>query len=254
MLKEYDMIASLGGNCDVAAQLRLRNLRPASYPLDWCLMDGKTTLEYLPVGLQTRFAELCRKENLVEWHPSPEVDVANMAPYLYRDTLTGWLFIHHFQRSISETGGYEPVADAFRRRIDRFFSRLEKAETVLFVLSVNGPFFELADADALHGRIQGLYRGKHVDLRVMQFNAGADWTDHTRWGGGAFMYARRHNAYDWGGDRQTSTNFEWSFLDNIHLSGQPGVPRGLNRIEWKIWRHLGKSLAKKGFLAPVGHR
>ena len=252
MEREYDMIASLGGSCDAAAQLRLRNLRPFAYHLDWCLMLDECAVDYLPNGFQTHFAEFFKKENLVEWTPVAGADVANMAPNRYMDKQTGWIFIHHFLQPLSAPGYYEQIAGIMRRRTERFFERLDAATSALFLLSVNRPFFQISAVDALYGQLCRQYPGKRIDIRAIQFGADADWADPDRWGGGAFRYARRHNAYDWGGGTRTATNFEWSFLDNVRLSGFPPALKWNERLAWKVWKHLGKSLARSGRLPMTG--
>lgn len=42
--KTYDLIASLGGDCSAASQLRLRGLRHEAYPFDWTYIGSEWRL------------------------------------------------------------------------------------------------------------------------------------------------------------------------------------------------------------------
>lgn len=55
--QEYDCIISSGGCCNAANQLKLRGLRPVSFPFDWPLTRDDRPIRYLPKGLRNRFRD-----------------------------------------------------------------------------------------------------------------------------------------------------------------------------------------------------
>ena len=45
--RHYDLIVSLGANCSAAHNLRYRNMRPFSLPLDWVYIENDKPIKWL---------------------------------------------------------------------------------------------------------------------------------------------------------------------------------------------------------------
>ena len=126
MKKEYDLILSLGGSCAVANQLKVRGLRPYSLPFDWVFCVSPDALARLADCFRDDFAHWLLPDNLVE------VDAcdrnANAAKHQYRDSFTGYRFIHDFMEPKEVCA--EAVRTKYMRRIDRLYDKLRKADSI----------------------------------------------------------------------------------------------------------------------------
>lgn len=241
--QKYDLIASLGGNCAAAAQLRMRGLRPFALPFDWLLMEDVRTMEYLPKGFSNGFSDFCLKENLLLLK---EDYGTGTAKFKYRDRLTGWCFLHHFHDDINCTDAYEKTAERLRRAIGRFFDAIRKSKNVLFVLSTAFPY-DLAIAEDMASSIRSQFPDKNIDFHLVQFNAkfenpetlgerikspyctGEKWARNVNWG------------YE-----LDKTSYEWQFLDDLELVSFPRKQiAGMDKIRYKIWKHLSNRLMER---------
>lgn len=243
--KKYDHIISLGGFCGAAAQLRARGLRPCSYPLDWVFMDGPQAIEWLATAFATGFSGFALRENLVQIKRD---GVGGLAPYKYRDTESGFCFIHHFWKPIEDSAGYEAFADTMNRRIRRMMSCLSSGKSVLMILAT--PFaFDVRLAEQMLTAVSKTFPETEIDLHVMQFGAEFDsplveserWPDGSPFTGG--RYRRASGIYD-----LSRTSAEWAFLDGIALNGQAfPKPRGLAKLCMKLWKRFSKRLRNEGY-------
>lgn len=205
--KKYDLICSMGGNCAAANNLKLRDLRPYSLPLDWIAMVDLRPLKYLPEGFRTNFKGLALKENM-----EPITD-ANLYAYQeghgqFRDKVTGFDFIHHFTPNMDN---YESAIAVFHKRCVRFMEQLKQMKSVLFVLSTRFEF-DLKYIKEIDKTLKELYPNCQFDYEIMQFYAsknGQETIDNIH----VQYIMREFNSYDF-----DKSNYEWSFLDNVCLT------------------------------------
>ena len=245
MLETYDAIISLGGNCSAASQLRMRGLRPYSLPFDWTYMTEPKTIAWLCGGFNDGFSDFCLRENL---EPICH-EASGLAPYKYRDRVSGYSFIHHFWKSIETEKEYHVTYDILRRRIDRLLRVLESSPSVLFLLATNFEY-DPTLAVRLLDTIRNRYPGKVVDMRVMQHCVKFDnplilaerWPDELPFEGG--RYARRIFTYDY-----SHTDTEWDFLDRLSLTGWPKKKAFsvFDRFRYKIWKRFSKYFRNNGY-------
>lgn len=246
MLNSYDAIISLGGNCGAASQLRMRGLRPLSLPFDWTYMDGPETIEWLAKGFSNGFVDFCIKDNLV---PIERDSVSGLAPYKYKDMVSGYNFIHHFWKSAETDAGYHVTYDVLRRRTDRLLSLVNRCSSILFILATNFTYDPDIAVRFLE-TLRGMYPEKTIDLHVLQHCAtfyspcilAEKWPEDMPFTGG--RYARRIFTYDF-----SRTDTEWEFLDKITLTnhGTPKKIKGVTRFLYKIWKCLSKRLRNNGY-------
>lgn len=246
MKKNYDMIASLGGNCAAASQLRMRGLRLYSLPFDWLYMKDSQTIEWIADNFSRKFDNLMLQENLV---PIPEQDLhgGGTAPFGYKDTISGYGFIHHFFGPKDNPAAFNSVKAKMSRRVARFFSKLEEAESILFILATNFSYDENL-ADNLAKTIRNLYPNKVIDFHFMQFRYKfSDCTQTARESIDEHLskccYAREIGDYDF-----EKTSSEWAFLDNVVLKDEARCCLGIkDKFLYKIWKHISKYFLNKGY-------
>ena len=245
--REYDFVASLGGNCSTASQLRHRGKRPFSLPLDWTLMCDVRPVQWLPEGLRTRFAGFCLRENLVEYEPP--IMEKGIKTYRYLDQATGYRFIHHFHGSVADEVLYRKVKDVMDRRIDRFYGKASAAERALFILETAFPYDTCLAQDiyrALKSAFPG--DGKQIDLLIMQFRADRCHEDVLE--DGHLLIARHERPVNIVYDNQFTAP-EWMWMDKLRIAGVPLPEERRKRsllVKWKykLWATLGKSLETDG--------
>lgn len=242
----YDMVASLGGNCSAAIQLKNRGLRCEAYPLDWVYMESEISIRWLIDGFANRFADFALKENLQEMSDGLKTGVAK---YSYRDAHTGFCMIHHFNESVCDVAAYERQMAIIRRRIDRFFERIAESKRILFILTVRFPInpqlvMELKD------QLGRLYPGKLFDVHVKEFNAvlsaphvlAESWPCEYGFAGGERY---RYDAFPYSFDYASK---EWEFLDDIEITDRPlAKPKGWAKVIYKIWKKSSKWLNDRGY-------
>ena len=244
-LDEYDFVASLGGNCSVALQLKHRGKRPFSLPLDWTLMCDERPVQWLPEGILTHFAGLCLRENLMEYEPS--IMEKGLRTYHYLDQATGFRFIHHFHESIVDKKAYDKVKAVMDRRIERLYQKTLAASNVLFVLETSFPY-DIKYAQAIYKALTATFPSVRIDMVAMQFRSDeckeyALEDEHLI----VAQYERHINiVYD-----NQFTAPEWMCMDRLRIKGVP-LPEELRKnsllVKWKykLWATLGRSLEADG--------
>ena len=241
----YDAIISLGGNCAAASQLRMRGLRPYSLPFDWTSMDGPRTIEWLKSGFENGFTDFCLRENLVPL----ERGGAGVAPYKYKDMLSGYSFIHHFWTEAETEKGWLVTYNVLRRRVDRLLKVFEKSDKLLFILATNFEY-DLKIVIQLLTFLRSKYPQKCIDFHVLQHRVvfknplilAEKWPADFPFTGG--RYARSILTYDF-----SRTDTEWEFLDGISLTGIRGDMkfRCFDGFKYKLWKHLSKYFRDNGY-------
>jgi len=117
----YDALINLGGECQVAYQMRLHGIRSESLPFDWII----TPFESLVKIVQERFENFLKKENLVFIENEKE-------KYVF-DTYYGIRFLHDFKLQPDFIKDYDRIQQTYARRIERFLELLQKSKHALFI-------------------------------------------------------------------------------------------------------------------------
>ncbi|UJF32182.1 DUF1796 family putative cysteine peptidase [Paenibacillus hexagrammi] len=141
-LKEqpYDLVASLGQNCDPASYLRVHGLRKFSMPLDWVVSSSLSDVNRL---LRNRFSGYM---NLSHMRPilgiSQYVDESEapsgqqqLKSYFIKDTQYNIVSVHDFPIVPLKTWRktYPAYYDKLSMRMGRFLQGIDLAKSVLFV-------------------------------------------------------------------------------------------------------------------------
>ena len=235
---EFDAIISLGGNCAVAHNTRIRDLRSCSFPFDWLLMDDPRPIDYLAHGFETSFSDLCLKENLVEL-VGAERGMEKPGRLQFYDKISGWKFIHHFNETADFGEEYRRVYSVLHRRISRMLDMFDSGGRFLLVLA---PTFSVDKACLLKLKsvLAHKYPRSSFFFLVMSFceqTAGVEALDDLIY----CRVARAQNIYDF-----TKTNLEWSFLDRLRLTN----PRKGTRIhKVRLWKQGNTRYILKWYIA-----
>lgn len=244
-ITQFDLIASLGGNCSAAGQLKHRGLRRFSLPLDYVLMTDATPVQALPRLLTNRFKGWLQFENAVEYHPP--IIHKGQRTYLIQDRASGFKFIHHFKGPEFSKDLFRAVRHKMDRRIDRFYERVGRADRVLFVLTTAFAY-EQNLAEEIYFALKVAFPRQDIHFMVMQFSAESNRTvsmydDHLT----ICTHQRDFNiVYD-----NQFTAPEWCWMDSLEITGvpRPEIVRKkglLNKWAFKIWWRLGEWLESRG--------
>ncbi len=233
--RKYDLICSLGGNCSVAAQLRLRKLRLFSLPFDWVYFENERAIDYLTEGFSDHFQNLALRENLSKVSTKEH-------PVTYYDAYSGYFFPNHFKQFLDEKDTYQNFYETLRRRIDRLYQKINESKKVCFILATAVPISS-DKINKLQDKLRCLFNETQFDIYVVKFNAGENSERNV----GNILFkniSRNFNLYDF-----TRTNFEWAFLDTFSVIGD-AHPKIVKRggVTYKIWKHLYKTLVKRGVI------
>ena len=225
----FDLIISLGGNCSVASQCIYRNIRKFSLPFDYSFMANEDPIKYFPEGLKDRFKNFLLKENIKELKGKERGD--EREKYQYKDTYTGYRYIHLFGNDINVKGVYEKGFEVIQRRINRFYDSLAVSKKILVICAtdfVYDPKYIYKVKDTF----EEIYPDKEFIFYALMFRSDANREILNK--NVHIIYSERAvNLYDF-----NATNYEWAFLDDIVLS------QVLNKKEPKKFFELKK--LKKG--------
>ena len=238
MVRQCDLIVPLGGNCSVAMQLSWRNKRPFALGLDWTYMRDASPIDYLAHAFETNFADFAMKENLCDISTAYPKTYTSPA---YKDSVSGLELPHQFRKYSTSDTWYEEDGAKLKRRIARMLSMVAECKSVLFILATA---FEYEEDKALRlcRTIRKTFDGTTCSFRFMMFNAGRD--DICDDGEGVVFQriARPVHKYDF-----YATSAIWSFLDDIDvLKCRQEKMSSLDRLRYRLWKHLGKKLKRKG--------
>ena len=126
----YDLICSLGGCCAPAMQIRQRGLQHESLPFDWVFHVDDEQFKMLAEGLCSDFKGWFQKSNMVELIGDER---GTSESYQYKDVMTGFRYIHDFEKPIDENGYFERVCGKYKRRFKRLLQLIEGSNNILFV-------------------------------------------------------------------------------------------------------------------------
>ena len=235
----YDLIVSLGGNCAVANQLLFRDMRPFSLPLDYVFMVDYAPIKYLQEAFKNRFEKFCLKENLVELVGEERADDRS-GNIQYKDTYSGFRFIHHFPKPIEQGGVFDATKETLNRRIERLFAKIDKRKKILFVLNTNFAF-DVQLAIELKNVIAGKWKNKKITFLVIQFGAEEDKTLNIKKFGTLVLHKRKMHEKDFFRNQLP----EWQIFNYIKLNQFDNI---FDKYKFKIWSHLGKELKRKSYI------
>lgn len=218
---QYDMIASLGGNCSAAHNLRFRNLRTVSLPFDWLYIVDERPIYWFAEYIGNNLSGFCLKENLIEISPdSPEWSSSHPDRIQYIDSGSGYRFVNHFNKRITDDEEYQRVYGTLMRRVTRFIEKLSHAKRALLILATP---VNVSDSCfcALRKSLTLKFPKTEIDIVYMKFGVEgecpeliADAKVHI------IPIPRSLNDYDF-----LKTNYEWSWLDQVSVSDTPGVQK-----------------------------
>lgn len=208
--EKYDLIFSLGGNCAAAHNLRYRKLRKFSLPFDWTYITDEFSLYKLADGFKTKFDNFLIKENLQELKKE-EFNDAHKDKIQYKDTLTGYYFVNHFNDTIDNIEEYKKVKSKFDKRIKRLYKFIEKSNRILLILSVN---FPISDAPVIYllNVLREKYPEKNFFIKVLSYSA-KEIKEINNNNIQINYFTRSQDTNDF-----INTTKEWSFLDNIEYN------------------------------------
>jgi hypothetical protein len=238
---EYDLIVSLGGSCNAAGQLKFRGLRRFALPFDWIGTFSPGKFLNFCAGLDTRFKDWCRYENMRQYGEVRKE--LGKDTYNYEDTASGYHFIHQFHAPIEDREAFELERKVFERRVERFYSSVESSKNVLFVLtSLFGFDFDIATK--VFEALKRNFPNVNCELVVMQFAARQQTSVELL--DGAVHVETYIRAVDTVYDNYL-TSAEWGWMDRLTLAGDD-KRRGKLSVKWlyKLWKAIGSLLLRNG--------
>lgn len=222
----YDLVVSLGANCSAAHNLRFRNMRPYSLPLDWVYIEDDQPIKWLVGAFKNKFMDFFQYENM------KKMPATNEHAIIYKDTVSGYLFPNHFTKTIQNETDFNVVAKKMKRRVERLFNKIDCAKNILFILASAKPL-DTNNILSLQKQFKTLYPTKQIDFEVLMFDAKEN-TDTTKNHIHIRTFERALNDYDF-----SKTNFEWAFLDEIDISDKPRK-NTLKILSWKMFKRKYK--------------
>lgn len=202
----YDLIVPFGCNCMSASELRQRNLRLRSFPLDWVLV-GDEDFGILGTLFERRFDNfLCLKRLEI-------IDLDSGDGHLVvEDKKYHYSFVHDFSKGLCggdiDRDEFIEIIRKYDRRIVRLYSMIEKSKKVLFVINFKeGYKVDNRAIIAFSRRIRGLYPSKIFDVFSVRFNS-----EHS----GLINIDEGVYVNDVKGMGRIKDSFSW--LDNVRLS------------------------------------
>ncbi len=159
MRKKYDFAFSLGATCPSTEVLRKLFLQHASFPFDW--LFGSTFLGRIDILLD-HFEHWLDIEDLEKKYTE-----ANISKDAYYNKRTGITFNHDFPAGVPLAESLPLVVEKYRRRIDRLFYEIERANSIL-VLWTEAPHLpaQVTDEMLIEGqrKLQAQYPNKIIDI------------------------------------------------------------------------------------------
>jgi hypothetical protein len=116
----YDAIINLGGDCQVAYQLKKNNLRSCALPFDLLI----TPFDSLRKLLEHNFDQFLAKNNLAF--------ITGPDKYII-DTQYGVRLIHDFKLSEEFLQDYDTIHDRYARRVKRFYDIIQTNYKIVFI-------------------------------------------------------------------------------------------------------------------------
>lgn len=123
--KDYDTVISLGGSCQVVAQMARHSLRTFSGPIDWFIFSS---VQLLTKAIDSGFKGFMDYQNL-------DIISSTDTNYVVRDSVFDCYSYHDFPLSCNgDISSHYPIfKEKIDRRIQRFYQKLKDKESILFI-------------------------------------------------------------------------------------------------------------------------
>lgn len=123
--KIFDLIVSIGEDCACTSYLRRFNLQNYSYPFDWLT---NATFETRVDLITSNFENFFNKEDIefMNIH-NPTIHDS------YKNKKNNFYFYHDFKKNKPFEESYYKIDQKYKKRINRLYEEIEKAEKILFV-------------------------------------------------------------------------------------------------------------------------
>jgi len=267
--RKYDLAIPIGGSCSTSEAMRAAGLQFATLPLDW---TGGPTFRAKVDLICADFARWMTKSGL---HPLPATKFSR--DIYMKDDVLGFTFNHDFSYGVPFDEDYERVKAKFDRRIRRLYELIGKSKRILIV-SIGVPTSkDIPDEDLVHAReaFGRKWPGKTFEILYAEHREGRSFENRTeREADGirclTFDFQKREEGNaEWIADvkflakwlaseyevrdyrtpeerrawkqRQRKTRYGRYHADNLFDFIR-------TKIEYKLFRHLGKQLDRKGLV------
>ncbi len=159
MKKSFDLVFSLGYDCNASLALRKAGLQFRSYPFDWLTNAPLSSRAALLAGGFDGFLE---SPSSLEDLGAATFDRFGEKHRVVRDRATALEFRHDFPLGTDVVSGLEPISEKYRRRSERLISEIEKAGSVLAVWCVGfrHPDLTLEELEAARNVLAGRFGDK----------------------------------------------------------------------------------------------
>ncbi|WP_426453033.1 DUF1796 family putative cysteine peptidase [Paenibacillus sp. S-38] len=204
--RSYDVVISLGANCQTAFQLRRLKLRRDAYPFDWFYFSHTPELTKV---LQTEFAQFMRRDNLEPGRPS-------RVTTLVRDRATTCWSYHDFPLP-TEPGqdplyGYPDFRKKLDRRIARFLRTVRSGQRILFIRSL----VRKEEAAPLKKALDELTAPRGCSLLIVNYHEEAAGWQEEEWNLDGVYAVRIAKGTQWYGSSEA-----WdALMKNVRLTGR----------------------------------
>jgi len=267
--RKYDLAISLGGSCSTTEAMRKAGLQWTTLPLDWTGGPGpRARIELIAAD----FEKWLTKSGL------RALPAAKFSREIFmKDEVLGFVFNHDFTFGVPFDEDYERVKAKFDRRIRRLYKLMDSAHRILFLwlgVPVNERY-AAEDFAYCRGLLRRKWPDKQFDFLYSEHADGVAFADRTdREADGVryvtFDYRKREEGNgEWVADVKRLTDWlasEYEVRDyrtadekrawkaqrrksryrRYHADGFLDYLRTC--LEYKLFRHLGKRLDKKGLI------
>lgn len=163
MKKKFDLVFSLGYDCNASLALRKAGLQFRSYPFDWLTnapLSSRAAL--LAGGFDGFLADPSQLEDL----GAATFDRFGEKHRVVRDRATALEFRHDFPLAADVASGLDLIRGKYRRRSERLISEIDKAESVLAVwcAGFRHPELTAEELESARAVLAGRFGGK---IRVL---------------------------------------------------------------------------------------
>lgn len=265
MKREYDLIFSIGASCASSQALRHAGLQHLSLPFDWT--GGP--------GLRDKADLIC--DNFSGWFDEDSFELVTVPRYgrerYWRDR-RGFTPIHDLSASIPLADQLPAVREKYRRRVERFERLVANSRRVLAV-QIDDPMFAGTSSDDMRYFVDALsakWPGVTFEIVVLQDERGRSSAeriessergcrlvkfDIRRYDGNPLGVTDFVRVGDWLSSEYAVRDYRTAEerrqagrkrrrAEYARFGAKNGLAYVWNRLEYKLYRHLKKTLAKRG--------
>jgi len=173
--KKYDVVFSIGEDCNCSIALRKAKLQLLSFPADWIGLKPEDSPSPKTHSCpQARIDAICA--DFEHWFEKEDFEFLSQSeghPAAYKNTRTGWLYYHDFAAFTPFDIAYPPVREKYDRRTSRFLGLLRNARAMLFV-QMDRPTqtcpTTVSEFQGWHKQLSEKFPGKTVDGLLIRLN------------------------------------------------------------------------------------